>query len=240
MDNILFMDFELNQPLTYLNKFRKLIRDEGWELDLFWARDYSQKERPSVDEKIKKAKLLVIRKPLTFLSGPQVRKKLQQAVLKDKKSLLVMYTFTEMDSLEVLNEFLRPFKINTSEIQIIDNKTNANDKRNVVFQKKNKCFLHNELFDGVANILIPHPHYVYVTEPAKILIRGNPSTELKYGINEGGLDLTGSELTVGAYYEETGKMIVLDSTLFLDKYFDFNKRFVKNVITWLGKKTKRK
>jgi hypothetical protein len=236
MDNLLFMDFELNKPLTYLNKFRKLVRNEGWDLDLFWASDYSQKKKPSIDVKINSAKLLVIRKPLTFLSGPQVRKKLQQAVLKSKKNLLVMYTYTENDSLEVLNEFLKPFKINTSDLQMIDNKTNQQDYRNVVFQKKNNCFYHDELFSGVSKILIPHPHMIYVHEPAKVLIRGNPTTELKTDFNENVSDLSGDNLIAGAYYNEkkSGKMLVIDSTLFLDEYFDFNKRFVKNIFTWFG------
>ena len=236
MDNILIMDFELNRPLTYLNKFKQLLNDEGWALDLFWARDYAQEVKPSIDDKINSAELLIIRKPLTFLTGPQVRKKLQQAVLKDKKSFLIMYTFTEKDSQDVLNEFLKPFKINTSELQLIDNKTNMNDKRNVLFEKKNKCFSHNTLFKGVSKVLIPHPHHIYVSKPAKILIRGNPSTELKYNFDQESTALSGANLIVGAYYEKTGRIIVVDSTLFLDKYFDHNKKFVKNVIDWLSEK----
>jgi len=236
MENILMMDFELNQPLTYLNKFTKLIENEGFTLDLFWARDYVSDKKPSIDDKINNSKFLIIRKPLTFLSGPIVRKKLQDAVIKDKKNMLVMYTFTEKDSMDVLNEFLKPFKINTSEIQIVDPKANSDDKRNVVFQKKNNCFVHKELFKGVSKVLIPHPHFVYVTKPAKILIRGNPSSELKYKLDDESSDLTGRNLIVGAYYDKTGRIILLDSTLFLDKYIDFNKKFVKNVITWLGGK----
>lgn len=236
MDTILFMDFELNKPLTYLNKFKKMIRDEGYNLDLFWAKDYSSEKKPSIDDKINSSEFLVIRKPLTFLIGPQVRKKLQDAVLEDKKSILIMYTFTEKDSLDVINEFLKPFKINTSEIQVVDFVANSDGQRNVIFQKKNNCFFHDELFKGVSKILIPHPHYVYVTEPAKILIRGNPSTELKYKQDDDSDSLTGADLVVAGYYEETGRLVVMDSTLFLDKYFDFNKKFVKNIITWLGEK----
>jgi hypothetical protein len=67
MDTILFMDFELNKPLTYLNKFKKMIRDEGYNLDLFWAKDYSSEKKPSIDDKINSSEFLVIRKPLTFL-----------------------------------------------------------------------------------------------------------------------------------------------------------------------------
>jgi hypothetical protein len=236
MASILYMDFELNKPLTYLAKFRQLLSDEGWDLDLFWASDYAKKDKPSIDKKINDADLLLIRKPLTFLTGPQVRKKLQDAILKKKKNLLVMYTFTERESLDVLNEFLRPFKINTSDLQLIDDKTNQQDRRNVVFQKKNDCFYHDELFKGVSKLLIPHPHMIFVESPAKVLIRGNPTTELKYDFIELTSNLGGNDLIAGAYYNEknSGRMIVIDSTLFLDKYFDFNKKFVKNVLTWLG------
>jgi hypothetical protein len=236
MDKFLLMDFELNLPLSYLNKFKSLINDKGWILDLFWARDYNQKEKPRIEDKINSAQILMIRKPLTFLTSPKMRKRLQDSILKDKKNMLIMYTFTEIESLEVMNKFLEPFKINLSEVQIIDNKRNQGNIRNVIFQKKNKCFSHDELFKGVSSILIPNPHHIFVKKPAKILIKGNPSTAVQYYISEETSNLKGSNLIVGAYYNDTGRMVVLDSTLFLDKFFDFNKKFIKNVITWLGEK----
>jgi hypothetical protein len=235
------MDFELNKPLTYLNKFQELIRDSGWAVDLFWARDYTNKVKPSVDDKIAKAEFLIIRKPLTFLSSAMIRKKLQDLVFKKTKNMLVMYTFSETDSLIVMNQFLQPFKINASEIKVIDHKTNLKDKRDVIFQKKNDCFSHDEIFTGINKILIPHPHYIYVDTPAKVLIRGNPTTEIDQDNDievESG-NLSGSDIVVGAYYEEAGRILVLDSTLFLDKYFDHNKKFIKNVITWLGGDSKK-
>lgn len=235
MDNkILFMDFELNKPLTYLNKFGKLIRDEGWNLDLFWAKEYTHENKPSVNYKIDSAKILIIRKPLTFLSSPRVRKKLQETIKKDKKNMLIMYSFTERDSLDALSEFLKPFMITPSEVQIIDNKSNQDNFRNVIFHKKNKCFNHSELFKGISKILIPHPHLVSVNKPAKILIKGNPSTEVQEDIYFETSTLSGSDVIVGAYYDDTGRILVMDSTLFLDNFFDFNKKFIKNVITWLG------
>lgn len=227
------MDFELNKPLTYLSKFKKLIEDNGWYLDLFWARDYSNGAGPPIEDKIKDAKFLVIRKPLTFLSGPKVRKTLQDAVIKDEKSILIMYTFSESDSLHALNKFMEPFKIQLSDASIIDMKTNQDDKHNVVFQKKNRCFFNDSLFKGVSKLLIPFPHHIYTDDPAKILIRANPSSELKFDIFQETKDIKGTDLIVGAYYDKTGRIVVVDSTLFLDNYFDFNKRFVKNVFTWL-------
>jgi hypothetical protein len=145
-----------------------------------------------------------------------------------------MYTFSERESMDALNKFLNPFMINTSEVQIIDNKVNLDNIRNVIFQKENKCFSHNELFKGVNKILIPNPHHIYVDEPAKVLIRGNPSTEIKYDLFVETSNLKGQDVIAGAYYEDTGRLIVLDSTLFLDKYFDFNKKFIINVIKWLA------
>jgi len=236
MDIALFMDFELNNPLTYLSKFKKLVKDEGWVLDLFWASDYTKKKRPSVDEKISKANFLIIRKPLTFLSSATIRSKLQEIIRTKKKNLLIMYTFTEFESLGVLNQFLEPFKIQLSELQIIDNTTNQNDTRTVVFHKKNKCFNHKFLFNGVQKVTIPHPHHMYLTKPAKILIRGNPSSEIKDSIYMDTSNLKGSDLIVGAYHESNGKILVLDSTLFLDQYFDYNKKFISNVFHYLAEK----
>ena len=87
MENILFMDFELNQPLGLLSKFKHWLVREGWTVDMFWAKDYAQeqKKKPSFDEKLQSSNLLFIRKPLTFLTSPNVRKKLQEVVLKEKK-----------------------------------------------------------------------------------------------------------------------------------------------------------
>lgn len=242
MDKLLFLDFELNKPLTYLNKFKQLLKDEGWLVDLFWARDYAQEKKPSLDEKINSSDFLIIRKPLTFLTSPAAREKIQEAILKKKRNLLVMYTFFEKESLDVLVNFLNPFKITPSDIKIVDNKTNLENKRMVVFHKKNKCFSHDTLFTNVTKVLIPHPHHLFVSSPAKVLVRGNPTTEVQddplYELTDNS-DLKGSNITVGAYYDKSGKLVIISSTLFLDNYFDFNKKFIKNVITWLGGKKKK-
>lgn len=234
MEQILLLDFELNNPLTYLDKFKRLLKDENWNLDLFWARDYNQKDKPSLDDKLNSTQFLLIRKPLTFLSSPKVRKKIQNNVLKEKKSLLIMYTFSEIETLELLNSFLEPFKIQISEIQVIDKKTNLKNKHEVIFHKKSNCFSHNSLFNNIDKIVISDAHHIYVNSPSKILIQGNPSTELQFPMSDEIAPLTGSEINISAYYEETGLVTVINSTLFLNKYFDFNKKFIKNIITWMG------
>jgi hypothetical protein len=144
-----------------------------------------------------------------------------------------MYTFSESDSLDALNKFMEPFKIQLSDASIIDTKTNQDDQHNVIFQKKNRCFFNDILFKGVGKLLIPFPHHIYTADPAKILIRANPSSEIKFDIFQETKEIKGTDLIVGAYYDKTGRIVVVDSTLFLDNYFDFNKRFVKNVFTWL-------
>ncbi len=235
MDNILLMDFELNKPLTYLNKFKKMLNDNDWTLDIFWAKEYTKKEKPTMDEKIKNTEFLIIRKPMTFLSNAETRKKIQNVVLKDKKNLLVMSTFPDRDSLDVLTNFLQPFHINPTDNKVIDNNTNKNNERLVVFNKKNKCFSHATLFKGVKSIVIPYPYHLIVDSPAEILIRGNPSTE----VLDDGMDYTpglkGSDIIVGAYFEASCRVIVVNSTIFLDSYFEFNRSFIKNIISWCGK-----
>ena len=138
MNNILFMDFELNQPLAYLTKFKKMLASDGWNLDMFWAKDYASDNKPSFDDKLNGSNFLFIRKPLTFLSSPNVRKKIQEAVLDRKKSLLLMMSFADKESLDLIRDFLEPFKIEPSDVRAIDNVTNLKGKRSVVFHKKNK------------------------------------------------------------------------------------------------------
>lgn len=242
MDNILMMDFELNKPLTYLSKFKEMLNNDGWNLDMFWAKDYSSDNKPTLDDKINSANLLLIRKPLTFLSSQLAIGKIQEAVLKEKKNLLLMMTYIDLETNSLLRNFLKPFNIIPSGIKAIDTKTNQDNKRMVIYHKKNKCFLHDELFKNVNKILIPDAINLFVDSPAKILIRGNPSTE---AVNTLGIDEsepTGSDIIVGAYHEEKGRLITINSTLFLDNYFDFNKPFIKNIMTWLrtDKKQKKK
>jgi hypothetical protein len=239
MENILFLDFELNQPLALLNKFKHWLRKEGWKLEMFWAKDYSpeQNQKPTFDEKLQTSNLLFIRKPLTFLTSPNVRKKIQHAVLNDKKNLLLMMSFTDIETLEILKEFLIPFKIEPSDIRAMDEKTNLDERRSVVFHKKNKCFSHNEIFNRVQKVVIPDANILYLKPPAKILIRGNPSTETYSLFPDESNGPKGSDVIVGAYYEDSGRVIVVNSSVFLDNYFDFNKPFIKNVMNWLNPKT---
>ena len=177
MNNILLMDFELNKPLTLLNKFKTFLRNEGWAVDMFLAKDYSDGKKPSLDDKINSAQFILIRKPLTFLNSPKVTKKLQDAVLKDKKSLLLMLTFLDKESLNLIQNFLKPFKITPSEIKIIDQITNLNNKRSVVYHKKNNCFVNDIFFKQVAKIVVPDANVLYIEPPSEVMIRGNPSTE---------------------------------------------------------------
>ena len=146
-----------------------------------------------------------------------------------------MYTFPDMETLELLNSFLKPFNIQISEIQIIDHETNLKNKREVIYHKKNNCFLHDELFKDVNKIVISDAYHIYLDSPAKNLIRGNPSTKLQFLMSTEEAEMRGSEINVSVYYEETCRVMLINSTLFLDKYFDFNKKFIKNIITWLGK-----
>jgi hypothetical protein len=233
MANILFMDFELNMPLTYLNKFTKLLKTDNWYLDMFWAKDYMKKKRPTLDEKIKSYNILLIRKPMTFLSSKVAVEKIQKAILRDNKRLLLMLTFLDYETLDMLKDFLEPFNIIPTEIRAIDYKTNQDNRKSVIYHKKNKCFNHDELFKNVSKIVIPDATHLYVEPPAKILIRGNPSTEPFYTTGNIKNAPSGSDLIVGAYYEESGRMLIVNSTVFLDNYFDFNRPFIKNVIKWL-------
>ncbi len=234
MENILFMDFELNQPLTLLNKFDSWLQKEGWKLDMFWAKDYTKKDKPTFDEKLGSSDFLFIRKPLTFLTSPNVREKLQKAILKNKKSLLLMMSFSDRETLDLLREFLKPFNIEPSDVRAIDDVTNLQGKRSVIFHKKNNCFEHSEIFKRVNKIVIPDANLLFIEPPSKILIRGNPSTDIFSHNPINKPELKGSNIIVGAYYEETGKIIVVNSSIFLDKYFDFNKPFIKNVMNWLS------
>jgi hypothetical protein len=240
MENILFMDFELNKPLTYLDKFNQLLKKDGWILDMFWVKDYSQEKKPSLDDKINNSDLLFIRKPLTFLSSPTATEKIQNAILKNNKNLLLMMTYSDYETFDMLKNFLIPFNITLSEFRAFDIKTYQEHERSVIFHKKNKCFNHKELFKGINKVLIPDASHLVVEPPANVLIRGNPSTETSksFGGREEGPK--GSDIIVGAYYEESGKILVVNSTVFLDNFFDFNKPFIKNIMGWLDSNNPKK
>ena len=89
------------------------------------------------------------------------------------------------------------------------------------------------LLDASHPSIIPNSRISY-------LIQGNSSTEMDYIFDESISKLEGSDITVAAYYEKNGKMLVVNSTIFLDNYFNFNKPFIKNVVSWLGEEKRKK
>ena len=78
------------------------------------------------------------------------------------------------------------------------------------------------------------PHHVYIKEPSKILIRGNPTTSTVGAFDMPVEGIEGSDITVGAYNDESMRIVLMDSTLLNNKYIPQNIKFVKNVINWVS------
>jgi hypothetical protein len=229
------LDYELNQPFLYIEKFQSLLKKQDFDTDMFKISDAGKDKKSPLIDKIESCDIVLLRKPLTFLSSESTRKKIQDVITKKNKNILITFSFVDYESLEILNDFLKPFKIQSSGIMVYDDQENLGSRRLVVFRKTNGCLEHPEIFKGVDKVVIPQAHYVYVVKPSKVMIRGNPSTRAE-GTSDSQLEnVGGQEIIVSAYSDGDSKVILMDSTLLNNKYLDKNLKFVQNVVKWMGK-----
>jgi hypothetical protein len=233
MKTAFMLDYELNQPFLYIEKFQKLLTNQDLNIDMFKISDAGKEKKSPLDDKIDACDFIILRKPLTFLSSEPTRQKIQDFVIKKHKNILVTFSFVDYESLEIINDFLKPTNIQSSGIMVYDDKENLGSRRLVRFRKSNGCLEHSDIFKGVDEVVIPQAHYVYVVRPSKVLIRGNPSTRAE-GTSDSQLEnIGGNEIIVSAYNDDNAKIILMDSTLLNNKYIDKNTKFVKNVINWM-------
>jgi len=233
MKTAFMLDYELNQPFLYIEKFQKLLTNQDLNIDMFKISDAGKDKKSPLDDKIDACDFIILRKPLTFLSSEPTRQKIQDFVIKKHKNILVTFSFVDYESLEIINDFLKPTNIQSSGIMVYDDKENLGSRRLVRFRKSNGCLEHPDLFKGVDEVVIPQAHYVYVVKPSKVLIRGNPSTRAE-GTSDSQLEnIGGNEIIVSAYNDDNAKIILMDSTLLNNKYIDKNTKFVKNIVNWM-------
>lgn len=234
MKSVFMLDYELNQPFLYIEKFQNLLTKQDFQVDMFKISDAGKDKKSPLDDKIEACDFIILRKPLTFLSGESTRQKIQDFVVKKHKNILITFSFVDYESLDILNDFLKPLNIQSSGIMVYDDKENLGSRRLVVFRKSNGCLEHPKIFKGVDQVVIPQAHYIYVVKPSKVMIRGNPSTRA-VGTSDSQLEnIGGKEIVVGGYNDDKAKVILMDSTLINNKYIDKNTKFVKNVIKWMG------
>jgi hypothetical protein len=234
MKTVFILDYELNQPFLYIEKFQKILTKLDFNIDMFKISDAGKDKKSPLLDKIEACDFVLLRKPLTFLSNESTRKKIQDFVIKKKKNILITFSFVDHESLEILNDFLQPLKIQSSGIMVYDDKENLGSRRLVVFRKSNGCLEHPKIFKGVDQVVIPQAHYVYVVKPSKPMIRGNPSTRAE-GTSDSQIEnIGGQEIIVSAYNDDNSKVILMDSTLINNKYIDKNIKFVQNVVKYMG------
>lgn len=234
MKKAFFLEFELNKPFTYIEDFINILTNSDIEVDIFNVSDAGKDKKSPLVPKIEACNFMILRKPLTFLSSESSRTHISDAVIKGNKNLLIIYSFSDIDSLEVLNNFLEPLNLRASSLMVYDEHENFESRRIVVFREANGCFEHREIFKGVDKVIIPQAHHIFITEPAKVMIRGNPTTRTVSTFDMPVAEVEGREIIVGAFNEKTSRVILMDSTLVNNKYIRQNTRFVKNVIKWIS------
>ncbi len=234
MKKAFLLDFELNKPFTYIEDFINILSKSDIEIDIFNVSDAGKDKKSPLMNKIEASNFLILRKPLTFLTSESSRAHIREAVMEGNKNLLIIYSFSDIDSLEVLNDFMAPLNLRASSLMVYDDNNNFESRRIVVFHKANGCFVHPEVFKGVEKVVIPQAHHIFITNPSKAMIRGNPTTRTLGTTDMPVAGVEGSDIIVGAYNEESSRVVIMDSTLVNNKYIRENTRFVKNIIKWIS------
>jgi hypothetical protein len=235
MTHALLLDFKQNNPFMYIEKFQHLLYRLNIEVDMF--NRYGAKRGDAyhaLAEKLSQCELIILRKPLPLLSDDTIIELVHDAISAYHIAVFAIYSFSEQAALDTLNRFLQPYHIQSSSIMVYDDSENVGSRRIVRFLQENNCFATDcKIFDGVDSVVIPHPHHIFVNTPSKPLIRGN-STTITIDSNDLLLEHPiGSEIIVGAYHQEPARLVVIDSTPFVDTYIELNMKFAENIIYWL-------
>ena len=235
MDKALLLDFNINRPFQYFESFRKSLRDLGVELTALSKDDLSKGLPESLKEKFEECKFIVLRKPFAVMSGEKMRAQVQEAVLSGKVGILVLFSFSEMDALVIMNQFLEPFNITTSDFMVQDEDSNfKNTKKVVVFKPEAGAFKNEKLFQGVDEVVIPQPHHLFIQPPATPVLVGNPTSTANRFYEDPAEQMNGEEIVVSALNEENGRLLLVDSTMFTNEWIDLNTGFLKNVVNWVS------
>jgi hypothetical protein len=237
MDKALLLDFNINRPFQYFESFRKALKDMGVELSAISKDDLSKGLPESLEEKFEECSFIVLRKPFAVLSGEKMRGQVQEAVLSGKVGILVLFSFSEMDALVIMNQFLEPFKITTSDFMVLDEQSNFKDtKKVVVFKPEAGAFKYEKLFQGIEQVVIPQPHHLFIQPPAVPVIVGNPTSIANRFYEDPAEQMDGEEIVVSALNEEKGRLLLVDSTMFTNEWLDLNTGFLKNIVDWVSHK----
>jgi len=229
------LDFLENAPYTYLNSFKDLIRERGLDPEMLTPKDLMGDTKGGLQSRFDDCQFIIVRKPLAVLLNKSIRDAVTKAVQEDGKNLLVMYSFVEDDAHGAMNSTLEPFNIQSTSIKVFDDVENEGSKRMVTFRDRNWCFVHEDLMKEVTQVTIPHPHHLEVQAPSKPVIVGNSTTIAMTEYDVLLDDPKGKTIVVAACYEEKGRLILTDSTIYLDSYISWNKKFISNILDWLQK-----
>jgi len=228
------LDLTLNDPFQYLDSFKKLLRTMDIELAAFSRKDLEGGIETALENGFQRADFLILRKPFGLLSGEKARAKVQDAVRSGRIGLLVMYTFTELEALELMNDFLRPFGLASTELMVTDS-ADRNSKKVVNFSNDQGCFKFDPLFKDVAKVIIPQPHHIMVSPPAKAAVIGHATTEANTFDDNPNNRILGNSITVCGVCDDGGKLVLVDSTMFSNDWLEKNRVFAGNIMKWVGR-----
>jgi len=233
VNKALLLDFNINRPFQYIESFRKTLKSLGIELNAL-SNDDVKKGLPEVlQEKFEECSFIIVRKPFAVLSGDKMREQVQNAVTSGKVNILVLFSFSEMEALELMNDFLSPFNIQASDYMVWDEDSNIRGtKKLVVFKPEAGAFKHKNLFEGVEQVVIPQPHHLFIQEPAVPVLVGNPTTHANQFQENPATQIDAENVVVGALNQDNGHVLVMDPTLFTNEWLEYNIPFLKNVLKW--------
>lgn len=233
MNKALLLDFNINRPFQYIESFRKTLESLDVELNAL-SKDDVKKGLPEVlQEKFEECSFLVLRKPFAVLSGEKMREQVQNAVISGKVNLLVLFSFSEMEALEIVNEFLTPFNIQASDYMVWDEESNIKGTKKLVVFKPG-AFRYPGLFEGVEQVVIPQPHHLNIQDPAEPILVGNPTTYSNQFQEQPATQIDADNVVVGAINEQNGRVLVMDSTVFTNEWLDHNIPFLKNIVKYVS------
>lgn len=228
------LDLTLNDPFQYLDAFKKLLRTQDLELAAFSRKDLEGGVEKALENGFQKADFLILRKPFGLLSGEKARAKVQEGVKAGRIGLLVMYTFTELEALDLMNDFLKPFGLASTELMVTDS-ADRNTRKVVNFTHEGGCFKFDPLLKDVGKVIIPQPHHIIVSPPARPAIIGHATIEANTFDDNPANRMTGESITVCAVNDTGGKLVLIDSTIFSNEWLEKNNVFAGNLLRWVGK-----
>lgn len=235
MSSALLLDFTLNAPFQYLEDFKRYLRNKDIELRAIQRGDIANGLDAFLEEQFDECDFLVLRKPFAVLSGERMRGLVQDAVTSGRVGLLVMFSYTEDEALELMNEFLKPFDIQGTEFMVWDEEMNYNSTKKIV-RLEAGSLVDPVLTEEVHKVIIPQPHHWIVSGEAKPLFLGNPSSQANKFQENPAEEIRGQDIVIGGVNGSKGRIVVMDSTPFTNNWVQHNKRLLNNIVSWLSYK----